>query len=107
VAYLARDDLAGAPHQGFVRLHALQQLGGGADRRDRVAQLVRQHGQELVLAAVRFAQLFFRHLALGDVAGRADPFAHLALGVHDGHRARQGPAVAAVDAAHPVLELVH
>jgi hypothetical protein len=30
----------------------LQQVGRGADRRQRVAQLVRQHRQELVLALV-------------------------------------------------------
>ena len=34
-----------------------QHLNGVADRRQRVAQLVRQHGQELVLAAVALAQL--------------------------------------------------
>ena len=38
-----------------------------ADRRQRIAQLVRQHRQELVLAPRRLAQLIGVALALGDV----------------------------------------
>ena len=49
-------------------LRHLQQLGGRADRRQRVAQFVRQHGQEFVLAAVGDLQLLLRFAALGDVA---------------------------------------
>ena len=52
----------------------LQRPDGVADRRERIAQLVRQHRQELVLAAVRFgqvrrqlAQVVLQPLALGDV----------------------------------------
>ena len=52
--HLARDDLAGLAHPGVVRRPQLRsRSAAGADRRQRIAQLVRQHGQELVLAAGR------------------------------------------------------
>ena len=41
-----------------------------ADRRERIAQLVRQQRDELVLAAVGFAELQLRLLAAGDVDER-------------------------------------
>ena len=52
VHHLARDDFARPRNVARIgRLHA-QGLGGGADRRQRVAQFVRKHGEEGVLAAV-------------------------------------------------------
>jgi hypothetical protein len=57
---------------------SLQQLGRGRDRRQRIAQLVRQHGQELVLLAVRGAQLVLDLLAHGDVAALDEDADHLA-----------------------------
>nr|GEU28230.1 hypothetical protein [Tanacetum cinerariifolium] len=68
VHHLAADDLAGLADAGVVQPGHLQQVGGGADRRQRVAQLVRQHRQELVLALVRVGQLFLGGAALGHVA---------------------------------------
>ncbi len=38
------------------RLHALQDEDAVADRRERIAQLVREHAQEVILALVRFDQ---------------------------------------------------
>jgi hypothetical protein len=72
VAYLAADDGAALAHPGFVQAADAQQVGGGADRRQRVAQLVRQHREEFVLAPVRGAQLVLGRLALGDVAEERD-----------------------------------
>ena len=50
----------------------VQDLDGVEDRRQRIAQLVRQHRQELVLAAIGLAQLLLGALALGDVLAGAD-----------------------------------
>ena len=43
------------------------QLEAGADRRQRIAQLVRQHGQELVLPPVAFEQLLFAERSAASV----------------------------------------
>jgi hypothetical protein len=61
----------------------LQQLGRGDDRRQRIAQLVRQHRQELVLLAVRGAQLVLDLLAAGDVAALDEDAVDVAGGVAD------------------------
>ena len=52
-----------------VRRNLAEHLRGRHDRRERIAQLVRQHREELVLAPARFLQLLLgvlraRHLAL-------------------------------------------
>nr|WP_229425042.1 hypothetical protein [Massilia sp. Se16.2.3] len=49
---LAADDVAGIARPVAVDVGHLQQLGGGADGRERVAQFVPEHGRELVLGAV-------------------------------------------------------
>ena len=63
-------------------------LHGVADRGQRVAQLVRQHGQELVLAAVGFrqiggqaAQAVLQLSALGDVLADRGECHRLSVGV--------------------------
>jgi hypothetical protein len=63
VADLARNDFAVLAYLVRVVRRQSQHLGGGADRRQRVAQLVRQHGQEFVLAVVGRLQRFFVSLA--------------------------------------------
>ena len=66
-----------------------------ADRRQRIAQLVRQHRQELVLAAVGLAQRLLGALALGDVDHRADEAEEAAVGARSAaprRRAPSGPA---------------
>src|SRR5262249_19309345 len=53
------------------QLEQFQNLCGVADRGEWVAQFVRQHGQELILASVSFFERFLHPLALGDVRHRA------------------------------------
>src|SRR5471030_9287 len=67
VLALALDDFPGARHA--VERHAGQadQRGGAADGAERIAQLVAQHGEKLVLGVV----LLLRHLALLDLARQA------------------------------------
>ncbi len=55
-------------HPARIDVAEPEQLGRGADRRERIAQLVREHRQEFILAAVGLHQLFFNQLAVGDVA---------------------------------------
>jgi hypothetical protein len=64
-----------------IERRGAQQLRRAGDRRQRIAQLVRQHGQELVLLAVRRAQLVLGQLALGDVAALDEDADHRARGV--------------------------
>ncbi len=68
VAHLAADDGAALVHPARIDVAEPEQLGRGADRRERIAQLVREHRQEFILAAVGLHQLFFNQLAVGDVA---------------------------------------
>ena len=80
---LAHDDVAGVARALRVERAALQELGGGRDRRQRVAQLVRQHRQELVLLAVGGAQLVLDALAHGDVAAFHEDALDVALRAAD------------------------
>ena len=84
----------------------LQQVRGGADRRQRIAQLVREHRQKVVLAAVVGQQLFLRPLLFVDVRAGAHPPHDLALLVAHGQRPSQHPAVLAGPVPQPVLDLV-
>ena len=52
VAHLARDDVAGLQAQPLVHFGQAQELGRARDRRQRIAQFVRQHREELVLHLV-------------------------------------------------------
>ena len=79
-----------ADSSGVALVGEPEDLDGAEDRRQRIAQLVREHRQELVLAAVGLLQLPQRALALVDVDQRADPFADRAVGVAD----RDGGALA-------------
>jgi hypothetical protein len=75
---LALDDVA-RPLQALVRrLTHTQTLGGIANRRDGIAQLVRQHRQELVLAAPLHQQLF-PQLLLAQIGH--DQAIHVVVGV--------------------------
>ena len=77
---LAVDDLAAPLQLGFRRSLPLEDRHRVADRRERVAQLVGERGQELVLAPVGVAQRLLHLLALVDVEGDADPAARFAAG---------------------------
>nr|WP_229792281.1 hypothetical protein [Lysobacter bugurensis] len=84
VADLAADDLArGAHARGILGNHA-QQLRGGGDRRQRVAQFMAEHGEELVLALVGQAQLLVHGLARSDVHDHARHPARRAVAFVDG-----------------------
>ena len=64
---LPLDDLLG-PFELLLRLQLAEELDGVADRRQRVPQLVGEHRQELVLAAVGLQPLGLDELLRGDVA---------------------------------------
>ena len=53
---LAADHLERAPGLAAARLRSIEDVEAVPDRRERVAQLVREHREELVLAAVRLLQ---------------------------------------------------
>ena len=61
-----------APGERLAAPVRAQQLHGVADGGQRVAQLVGQHRQELVLAPVGLAQRLFGLLALGDIHRHAE-----------------------------------
>ena len=85
------------------RMH-VQQLRGVADRRERIAQLVREHREELVLALIHFLQRFFGLTARGDIEPDADDVTmpgvlhETGLAVDPAHAAR-GMPVAIFDLA--------
>jgi len=64
VADLPLQHPAGGPHQRRIMRRQAQRLDAGDDRRQRVAQLVRQDRQELVLAPVGVDECLFGPLAL-------------------------------------------
>ena len=93
------DDLSRPGDLGVGGIGALQHLHRVGDRKERIAQFVRQHREELVLAAPLVRQRLLRALALLDVDGHA----HIAVRPADLVAARHGggahPAVDAVVAA--------
>jgi hypothetical protein len=109
---LATDHLArGMDARGVRGEH--QQLRRGADRGQRVAQFVRQHGEELVLATVGFTQGAFavfegaaRQALLVDVGARPHPSRDAAALVTDRHRAAKHPSVCARPMPETVLDFV-
>ena len=93
---LPLDDVAGAAPVRLAQLLQPQQLHGRADRRQRVAQLVGEHGQELVLAQRRLLQrvggALERRRPLGDTVLQlgVQPFQRLGLPVEIGEHADLG-----------------
>jgi hypothetical protein len=69
VLHLAANDGAGAAHLLGVEARQRQQVGGRADRCERIAQFVGQHGQEFIFLAVRRQQRLFGPRALERVPG--------------------------------------
>lgn len=87
-------------------------LERGGDRREWVAQLVAEHGQELILGAARLLGLLEERrllrlggLAVVDVGVDADPAHDAPVAVADGAAARQEPAPGAVVATEAELHL--
>jgi hypothetical protein len=104
--HLALHHLARRLHRLRVVLGALEEVKGVAHRRERVAQLVREHRQELVLLPVgvgervhALAQLVLEALPLGDVAhdaGEVAPRADVELA----HREIHGEDAAVLAPSH-------
>ena len=67
VSHLTIDDAARPLQLGRARIRHLQDLNGVPDRRQRIAQLVREHRDEFVLATVGLAQRLGRLLALDEI----------------------------------------
>ena len=105
-ADLALEDLAQADQDRVGALERAQHARRVGDRRERVAQLVREHGEELALAALGEAQLlgalgerFLELLPLVDVDAAADVADRRAVAAEARHAGVEHPAVAAVVAA--------
>ena len=105
---LALEDFAQANQDRVGALERSQHACRVGDRRQRVAQLVRQHRQELALASLGQAQLLgalgerlLELLALMDVDAAADVADRGAVGADPRHAVVEHPAVLAVVAAHP------
>ena len=91
---------------GLLLLERAQHAGGVGDRRERIAQLVREHRQELALAPLGQAQLLgalgerlLELLPLVDVDAAADVADRGAVGADARHAVVEHPAVLAVVAA--------
>ena len=77
-------------------LRSVQQLERIGDRRERVAQLVAEHREELVLALILLAQQPLGALALGDVARRFEHQRHVVVGMRQRvHRVDDDPPAVA------------
>jgi len=90
-----------------VRRDPLQDVQADADRRERVAELMGEHAEELVLPPVRLAQRLLGFLAPGDVHEDADRAAGAPLGVEQRHRVPDQVAVPAVGEVHRELGVSH
>ena len=103
--HLARDDFAAPLALPFVRGIRIEDAHGIADRRQRIAQLVRERGEEFILAAVGFEQRALGVLEAADVEIDAGPALDAAGFVADRHALREDGVVFAVDAQHAVLAI--
>ncbi len=74
-------------------------------RRERVSQLVRQRGKELVLASVGLTKSIFRISHLADVEIDTGPAQRFAFGVSHENASREYRMVPTIDTAHPMLDV--
>ena len=110
-ADLTLEDLAQADQDRVAVLEGAQHAGHVGDRRQGIAQLVRQHRQELALAPLGQAQRLgplgqrlLEHLALVDVDRAADEAGRGAVGAAQDRAVVDEPAVLAVVPAQPQVE---
>ena len=103
---LARNHFAELPHPGFIQRAPGQQVRGCRNRRQRVPELMGQHGQELVLEPVRMLQALLRHLLLMNVGAGPDPADDQPLRIAHRPGTAQNPAVLARVVAQAVFALV-
>ena len=90
-----------------IAVFSFEHMHGVADRRERIAQLMGQCGDEFVLSTVRFLQRGFGVVARGDVRVCACRSYRLAVIVPlDDPSARQNPAPGAVLVPEPMLAFV-
>ena len=88
----------------------LQPFQCESNRRQRIAQLVSERRQELVLALVRFDQRPLRALQFVDIRRRPDPAGRGTVAVQTRRRLNVEPAVLPIMASHPEFigrDLVH
>ena len=78
-ADLALHDLARGGRHLLIVAGGAQDVEARADRRERVAQLVRERGEEFVLAAIGLLQRLHRAHALGDVDAESVQHRRLAV----------------------------
>ena len=110
-ADLAFQDLAQPDQDRVAVLEGAQHARRVGDRRQRIAQLVREHRQELPLAPLGQAQRLgplgqrlLEHLALVDLDRAADEAGRAAVGAAQDGAVVDEPAVLAVVAAQPQVE---
>jgi hypothetical protein len=90
------------PFVGGIRI---EDAHGIANRRERIAQLVGQRGQELVLAPVGLEQGTLRVLETADVEVDARPALDASGLVADGHALREDRVIFPIDAHHAVFAI--
>ena len=96
VGHLPFDDFLRPAHARLIQLQTAEDMGGIADRRQRVSQFMRQHGEEFILAPVGVEQVEFGLLHAGDIG-------------HDAQHAGAGSILGIVEAAastHPVNRFI-
>jgi len=103
LADLAVDDVP-RPLRGVGPRGVLDHVQAAADRRQRVAQLVRQHGDELALAPIGLAQLVDELALRRDVVAHDEQLVHLAG--RSGHRHHRPEADHAGRPGHRHRQLV-
>ncbi len=107
VRRLATDHLDGVGRMPLLaEVRAAQDLDGRADRSERIAELVREDRKELVLVAIRRAQLILGSAPLGDVRHRDHAAPRVAVGVAHGPGAEQHGGRRRVTARKQVLGAV-
>ncbi len=84
-----------------------EDLDRGPDRRERIAKLVREDREELVLVAIGFAEPVNGRAPLGDVGHRNDAAARHPVRIGDGPGAQQHRRVGDAGAAQVVLGAAH
>ena len=100
---LAIHDADGLAHPLVGSAESEQQLAGTADGRQRVSQLVSQHGQECLVTMIGQLQRLFDAFAFSDAEANARQRNRLALIVRDDFAAHLHPTRRAVGTSNPNL----
>ena len=110
---LSVENFAQANQDGVAVLERAQHAGGVGDRRQRVAQLVREHREELALSALGQAQLpgspgkgVLEQLALVNIDQRADESDRFARAAPARYAVLEHPSVFTIAAAQAQVERI-